>query len=65
MKGRKNQKLEMWMESPQFVGRAVVVLASDPKIHSKTGKVYLTRALAQEYGFTDIDGHQPKWEPGS
>jgi dehydrogenase/reductase SDR family member 1 len=63
MAGRKSQTLEKWMETPLFVGRAVVALASDPQISAKTGKVYRTRALAQEYGFTDVDGHQPKWEP--
>ena len=61
MKGRKSQTLEKWMESPLFVGRAVVALASDPRVSAKTGKVYRTRALAREYGFTDVDGHQPKW----
>ena len=65
MKGRKSETLAKWMESPLFVGRAVVALASDPQIQAKTGQVYRTRALAQEYGFTDIDGHQPKWDPAS
>ena len=64
MKGRQGQGLAKWMESPLFVGRAVVALAGDPQISEKTGQVYRTRALAQEYGFTDIDGHQPKWDPG-
>lgn len=63
MSNRKSQALEKWMETPLFVGRAVVALASDPEVSAKTGKVYHTRALAQEYGFTDIDGHQPKWGP--
>jgi dehydrogenase/reductase SDR family member 1 len=63
MAGRKSQALEKWMETPLFVGRAVVALASDPQLSSKTGKVYRTRALAREYGFIDVDGHQPKWEP--
>jgi len=63
MKGRKGQGLAKWMESPLFVGRAVVALVSDPQIRAKTGRVYRTRALAQEYGFTDIEGHRPKWEP--
>jgi dehydrogenase/reductase SDR family protein 1 len=60
---RKNKGLEPWMETPLFVGRAVVALASDPQILTKTGGVYRTRALAQEYGFTDIDGHRPTWGP--
>ena len=60
MNGRKSQALAKWMETPLFVGRAVVALASDPQVNVKTGNVYRTRALAQEYGFTDVDGHQPK-----
>jgi len=65
MARRKSQALEKWMETPLFVGRAVVALATDPQIMTKTGRIYRTRALAQEYGFTDLDGHQPKWEPMS
>lgn len=43
-------------ESPEFVGKAVVALATDPKRLDKTGKVLLTVDLAHEYGFKDIDG---------
>jgi NAD(P)-dependent dehydrogenase (short-subunit alcohol dehydrogenase family) len=64
MAGRKRQALEPWMETPLFVGRAVVALASDPQVSAKSGAVLRTRALAQEYGFSDVDGHQPKWNPG-
>jgi NAD(P)-dependent dehydrogenase (short-subunit alcohol dehydrogenase family) len=63
MSKRKSQELEKWMESPLFVGRAVVTLATDRQIMIKTGGSYRTRAVAQEYGFTDVGGHQPKWEP--
>jgi dehydrogenase/reductase SDR family protein 1 len=63
MAKRKSQALEKWMETPLFVGRAVVALVTDPQIMTKTGRIYRTRALAQEYGFTDVEGHQPKWEP--
>jgi dehydrogenase/reductase SDR family protein 1 len=62
MAGRKSQALAKWMETPLFVGRAVVALASDPLIMAKSGAVCRTRALAQEYGFTDIDGHRPTWK---
>lgn len=58
-----SKALEPWMEAPLFVGRAVVALASDPQLMAKTGGIYRTRALAQEYGFTDVDGHRPKWAP--
>ena len=43
-------------ESPQFIGRTVTALAADPKLMDRTGKVLVAAALAQEYGFTDIDG---------
>ena len=47
-------------ESPQFIGRAVAALASDPNIMQNSGRVLVAAALAQEYGFTDIDGEQPR-----
>jgi dehydrogenase/reductase SDR family member 1 len=47
-------------ESPQFVGRAVVALASDPNVADRTGRVLVAAELAEEYGFTDIDGTQPR-----
>lgn len=39
--------------SPEFTGRAVVALASDPKIVEKTGRVLRVTDLANEYGITD------------
>jgi NAD(P)-dependent dehydrogenase (short-subunit alcohol dehydrogenase family) len=48
-------------ESPRFAGRAVVALASDPKVKKKNGRVFSSWALAREYGFTDLDGTQPHW----
>ena len=47
-------------ESPQFIGRAVAALASDPNIMQKSGQVLVAAALAQEYGFSDIDGKHPR-----
>jgi dehydrogenase/reductase SDR family protein 1 len=47
-------------ESPQFTGRGVAALAADPQVMSKSGKVLVAAELALEYGFTDIDGKQPK-----
>jgi dehydrogenase/reductase SDR family protein 1 len=46
-------------ESPQFVGRAIVALASDPKLMERTGSVLVAAQLAREYGFHDIDGRTP------
>ena len=47
-------------ESPQFDGRAVAAMADDSNLMAKSGKVFVSAALALEYGFTDIDGRQPK-----
>ncbi len=47
-------------ESPQFIGRAVAALATDLNIMERTGKVLVAGGLAQEYGFTDIDGRRPR-----
>jgi dehydrogenase/reductase SDR family protein 1 len=47
-------------ESPQFVGRAVAALAADPKRLEKSGRILVAAELAEEYGFTDIDGKRPR-----
>jgi NAD(P)-dependent dehydrogenase (short-subunit alcohol dehydrogenase family) len=47
-------------ESPQFIGRAVAGLAADPNVMQKSGQVLVAAQLALEYGFTDIDGKQPR-----
>jgi len=45
-------------ESTEYVGRAVVALATDPNIMQKSGNTLMVGDLAREYGFTDIDGRQ-------
>jgi dehydrogenase/reductase SDR family member 1 len=47
-------------ESPEFIGRAVAALAADPDVIRHTGKVVVAAALAEEYGFTDLDGKSPR-----
>ncbi len=46
-------------ESPRFVGRAVAALAADPDVHRHNGGSFSSGGLAQEYGFTDVDGSRP------
>ena len=46
-------------ESPRYAGRAVVALAADSALMERNGGAYKTGELAQDYGFTDIDGTQP------
>jgi dehydrogenase/reductase SDR family member 1 len=47
-------------ESPEFIGRAVAALAADRDVLRHTGKVLIAASVAQEYGFTDVDGKQPR-----
>ncbi len=46
-------------ESPRFVGRAVAALAADPDVMRHNGGSFSSGGLAQEYGFTDLDGSRP------
>jgi NAD(P)-dependent dehydrogenase (short-subunit alcohol dehydrogenase family) len=46
-------------ETPRFVGRAVVALAADTDVSRWNGQSLSSGQLAQEYGFTDVDGSRP------
>ena len=46
-------------ESPRFVGRAVVALATDPQRARWNQASVSSGQLAGEYGFTDTDGSRP------
>ena len=46
-------------ETPRFVGRAVVALASDLRRARWNGQSLSSGGLAQIYGFTDLDGSRP------
>ena len=48
-------------ETPHFVGRAVMALASDPNVHEKAGGAFSSWALSDEYSFTDLGGATPHW----
>jgi NAD(P)-dependent dehydrogenase (short-subunit alcohol dehydrogenase family) len=45
-------------ESTRYVGRAVVALATDPRVMTRTGQVLRVGDLAAEYDFTDVDGRR-------
>jgi dehydrogenase/reductase SDR family member 1 len=47
-------------ESPEFIGRAVAVLADDADNLQMTGKVLVAASLAERYGFADVDGKRPR-----
>ncbi|TQE32760.1 SDR family oxidoreductase [Streptomyces ipomoeae] len=46
-------------ETPRYVGRAVAALAADPEVGRFNGDSLSSGALAQVYGFTDLDGSRP------
>ena len=47
-------------ESPEFIGRTILALGSDPNVIRHSGQVLVAAALALDYGFTDIDGKSPR-----
>ncbi|MFZ4452531.1 SDR family oxidoreductase [Salibacterium aidingense] len=46
-------------ETPYFLGQGVAALAADPDVFKKSGKTLASWDLADEYGFSDIDGRSP------
>src|SRR5829696_374965 len=46
-------------ESPHFVGRAVAALAADPDRARHNGASLSSGGVAEQYGFTDLDGSRP------
>jgi NAD(P)-dependent dehydrogenase (short-subunit alcohol dehydrogenase family) len=59
--------------TPEFPGRVVAALASDPAVMQRSGGTFITAEVAQDYGVTDIDGKvipslraergAPIWQP--
>jgi NAD(P)-dependent dehydrogenase (short-subunit alcohol dehydrogenase family) len=47
-------------ESPEYLGRAIAHLAADPARLERSGELLTAGELARVYGFTDVDGTQPK-----
>ena len=48
-------------ETPLYAGRAVVALAADTGLMKKSGRVFSTWGLSDEYAFCDADGRRPHW----
>jgi dehydrogenase/reductase SDR family member 1 len=46
------------LETPRYIGRAVVALASDPSVMERSGSRYWVAELGAHYGFTDENGRQ-------
>jgi NAD(P)-dependent dehydrogenase (short-subunit alcohol dehydrogenase family) len=48
-------------ETPYYLARALVALATDPQVHEKHGKTFASWTLSEEYEFEDVDGRRPHW----
>eukprot|EP00058_Branchiostoma_floridae_P008806 XP_002594294.1 hypothetical protein BRAFLDRAFT_117668 [Branchiostoma floridae] len=55
----KSAKVFAHTETVEFSGKTIAHLAADPNIMQKSGRTLFTCLLAEEYGFTDIDGQVP------
>jgi NAD(P)-dependent dehydrogenase (short-subunit alcohol dehydrogenase family) len=59
--------------SPEYPGRVIAALATDPDLLERTGGTFITAELGDEYGITDVDGRSipslratrgaPIWSP--
>lgn len=59
--------------SPEFPGRVIAALATDPEVMKRSGGTFITAELAMDYKITDIDGNvipslrdqrgSPIWRP--
>ena len=49
-------------ESVEFLGRAVAALLTDEKVQRHNGELLWACELAEEYGFTDVDGRIPRFD---
>ena len=48
-------------ETPLYAGRAIAALAADPHLMKKSGLVFSSWSLSDEYDFCDADGRRPHW----
>jgi len=48
-------------ETPLYAGRAIAALAADANLMKKSGRVFSSWGLSEEYGFCDADGRRPHW----
>ena len=46
-------------ETPVYAGRAIACLAADPQVMKKSGRVFSSWTLSEEYPFSDADQRRP------
>jgi NAD(P)-dependent dehydrogenase (short-subunit alcohol dehydrogenase family) len=47
-------------ESPEFIGKVIAALNSDPRLFERSGKVAVAAQIAEELGVVDVDGKRPR-----
>lgn len=48
-------------ETPYFIGRGIAALAASKNVLEKSGQVFPSWQLSDEFGISDVDGRQPHW----
>lgn len=48
-------------ETPFFVGRGIAALAASPDLTDRSGLVFSSWQLSDEFGIADVDGRRPHW----
>lgn len=48
-------------ETPYFIGRGIAALAASDNLLERSGQVFPSWQLSDEFGITDVDGRQPHW----
>lgn len=54
-----------YSETPRYLGRGVARLAADPHVAKKSGALFASWDLAEEYDLTDVTGDRPNWLQGT
>ncbi len=57
----KNEADYALSETPLYAGRAIAALAADSNLMKKSGRVFSSWNLSDEYKFCDSDGRRPHW----
>jgi NAD(P)-dependent dehydrogenase (short-subunit alcohol dehydrogenase family) len=48
-------------ETPYFIGRGIAALAAKKDLMERSGQVFPSWQLSDEFGIMDVDGRQPHW----
>jgi NAD(P)-dependent dehydrogenase (short-subunit alcohol dehydrogenase family) len=48
-------------ETPRYIGRGIAALAASPDLMDRSGQVFSSWRLSDEFGIVDLDGRRPHW----